>query len=262
MIIKNIILFELKDLIKSKWFFIYSTVVFIFSFIVIYFSSGKTNEIIATLTNFFLLVVPLYTMIFSVINLYESINFQNLLIIRGVNRRLIFFGKVLGLLLGLFLSFTLGILPIFIFYKKLENLFYIFFLLIFYSFLLHLIFIGIAFFISQFKLRLEISIGICILLWFFLYIIYDSIIFLIAINFGDYPLEKIILALLFLNPMDLIRTVLFIHGDLSIIMSYSSAIYIQVFGSHLGIVSGIFFLVFLSIFFLHSGLKKFLERDV
>lgn len=260
--IRNIIFFELKDIIKSKWFFIYSFVLFFFSFIVIYFSSGRTNEIIATLTNFFLLIIPLYTMIFGVVNLYESINFMNLLFSRGLSRTIVFFGKFLGLLLGLLLSYIFGSFPLFLFYPKLESFFYLFSLLIFYGLLLHFIFLSLAFFINQFQIRLELAIGISILLWFFFYILYDSIIFLISVNFGDYPLDKIILALIFLNPIDLIRTVLFIHGDLAIIMSYSSALYVSFFGSIMGILTGILFLIFFSIIFLRLGYSKFLKRDI
>lgn len=262
MIVKNLILFEIRDLMKSKWLYLYAMVLFFFNFIIVYFSTGSTNEILATITNFFLLIIPLYTMNFSIVNLYENINFQNLLIVRSISREIIYTGKFLGLFLGLLIGFIIGSLPFFIFFFKIKDFFYIFILLLFFGILLHLIFIGLGFLISQFNFRLEISLGTSIVLWFFGYIIYDSFIFLIAVNFGDYPLELVFITLLFLNPMDLIRTVLFIQGDLAILMSYSSAIYLHIFGTKLGIFTGVLYLLFFSFIVFSLGKKKFLYRDV
>jgi len=121
--IYNIIKFEVIDHIKSRWFFIYAALIFLFIYLVVYFSSGKPAEIIATITNFFLLILPLYSMLFGIINFYESLSFQSLLIVRSITRKEIFLGKYLGILLSLLLSFLVGILPIFIFYKKIINIY-------------------------------------------------------------------------------------------------------------------------------------------
>ncbi len=262
MMLKNLILFEILDLLKSKWLFLYAIVLFIFHFIVIYFSAGTTDEILATITNFYLLIIPLYTMIFSIVNLYENIHFQSLVIVRGISRNSIYKGKFLGLFFGLLFGFLFGILPFFLFFIKIQNFFYILFLLVFFGILLHFIFLGVGFLISQFNFRLEISLGVSIILWFFGYIIYDSFIFLIAVNFGDYPLESILIVLLFMNPMDLIRTTLFIQGDLAMLMSYSSAIYLQIFGSKWGIFTGVLYLLFFGMMIYFLGQKKFFSRDL
>ncbi|MEJ5273632.1 MAG: hypothetical protein WH035_05835, partial [Spirochaetota bacterium] len=58
-------------------------------------------------------------------------SFQSLLIVRSITRKEIFLGKYLGILLSLLLSFLVGILPIFIFYKKIIYSFLFIFLSIF-----------------------------------------------------------------------------------------------------------------------------------
>ncbi len=258
----NIVKFEIIDNIKSKWFFIYFFTNFIFIYLVLYFSTGKPSEIIATITNFFLLVLPIFTMLLGIINFYESINFQILILIRGVSRTTIFIGKYLGILLNLILSFILGFISIYLFYNKINNFIYIFLLLSFYSILLHFVFLSISFFISQFLTRLEIRIALAILIWFFLYILYDSLIFFITLEFGDYPIEPIILVMVLLNPLDLTRTILLLHGELSAIMSYSSALYMDKLGTFWGILIGIGILLLWSISFFIFSLKKFKTKDI
>jgi len=260
--IYNIIKFEVIDHIKSKWFFIYAALIFLFIYLVVYFSSGKPAEIIATITNFFLLILPLYSMLFGIINFYESLSFQSLLIVRSITRKEIFLGKYLGILLSLLLSFLVGILPIFIFYKKIINIIYILYILIFYSILLHAIFLSIAFFISQFSLRLELRVGMSIFFWFLFYILYDSLIFFLVLGFGDYPIEPIIVYLVMFNPIDLIRTILLLHGELSAIMSYSSAVYVKQLGSLWGLMIGIGILVIWTTIFNILAFRRFLKKDL
>ncbi|GIX41139.1 MAG: hypothetical protein KatS3mg129_0872 [Leptospiraceae bacterium] len=260
--LKNIIKFEIIDHIKSKWFFIYSFIIFIFTFVIVYFSTGKPSEIIATITNFFLLVLPLFSMLFGIINFYESLSFQNLLMIRGISRKEVFLGKYLGILFSLILSFIIGILPIFLFYNKITNIIYIINILLIYSILLHAVFLSISFFISQIPIRLEIHVGIAILYWFIFYILYDSLIFFIVLGFGDYPIEPIILLLVIINPIDLIRTILLLHGDLSAIMTYSSALYSKELGNMTGIILGILILIIWTITFYFYSFRKFNKKDL
>jgi len=260
--IKNIIKFEILDNIKSKWFFIYAFLIFLFTFIIVYFSSGKPSEIIATITNFFLMILPLFSLLLGIINFYESLNFQNLLLVRGISRKEIFLGKYLGILISLLLSFIIGISPILIFYKKIINIFYIIILLIIYSILLHTVFLSFSFLISQYFSRLEIRIGIAIFYWFVFYILYDSMIFLFALNFGDYPIEPFILVLVIFNPLDLVRTILLLHGELSAIMSYSSALYAKELGNTWGIIIGIFILIIWASTLYLFSFKRFQKKDL
>jgi Cu-processing system permease protein len=56
---------------------------------------------------------------------------------------------------------------------------------------------------------------------------------------GDYPLEKPILVLSMLNPIDLARILVLLKFDISALMGYTGAVFNRFFGSNLGVlVSG------------------------
>ena len=81
------------------------------------------------------------------------------------------------------------------------------------------------------------GIGIVLLLWFYFALIYDGIVLMILFTFSDYPLEKLTLLLIALNPIDLARVSIMLKMDVSALMGYTGALYKDFFGS----ASGIFF---------------------
>jgi Cu-processing system permease protein len=57
----------------------------------------------------------------------------------------------------------------------------------------------------------------------------------IILAFSDYPLEKLTLALVALNPVDLARIIMLLELDISALMGYTGAFYKNFFGSNWGI---------------------------
>jgi len=56
-----------------------------------------------------------------------------------------------------------------------------------------------------------------------------------ATIFADYPLEKPLLALMVLNPLDLARVILLMTFDAAALMGYTGAVFQRFFGSPLGL---------------------------
>jgi Cu-processing system permease protein len=52
--------------------------------------------------------------------------------------------------------------------------------------------------------------------------------------FSDYPLEKVIIGLAFLNPVDLARIAMLLQLDAAALMGYTGALFQHFFGSGLG----------------------------
>ncbi len=58
----------------------------------------------------------------------------------------------------------------------------------------------------------------------------------ILFAFRDYPIEKFILFLAFLNPVDLIRIIMLMQLDTAAIMGYTGAVFNEFLGSSKGII--------------------------
>ena len=58
----------------------------------------------------------------------------------------------------------------------------------------------------------------------------------IIFSFSDYPIEKLTLGLVALNPVDLARIIMLLELDISALMGYTGAFYKNFFGSSWGII--------------------------
>jgi Cu-processing system permease protein len=106
------------------------------------------------------------------------------------------------------------------------------------------------------------GIGATLLIWFYFTLIFDGFILFLLFRFSDYPLERFVIAISFLNPVDLVRILILLQIDISAIMGYTGALFKDFFGAGTGILlSG----VVLFLWFLipaRLSLKKFLRKDL
>ena len=58
---------------------------------------------------------------------------------------------------------------------------------------------------------------------------------LVATMFAEYPLERPMIALILLNPVDLARVVLLLQFDTAALMGYTGAVFQRFFGSAAGL---------------------------
>ncbi len=58
----------------------------------------------------------------------------------------------------------------------------------------------------------------------------------VVFSFSDYPLQKVTLGLVALNPVDFARIILLLKLDISALMGYTGAVYKNLFGSHWGMI--------------------------
>jgi len=110
------------------------------------------------------------------------------------------------------------------------------FTLMFSGLMLTLVFVALAFLASVLTRDKAKAIGLALLFWFYFSLIYDGILLWVIFNFSDYPLEKVTLGLVALNPVDLARIVMLLKLDISALMGYTGAFYKNFFGSSGGIL--------------------------
>ena len=73
-------------------------------------------------------------------------------------------------------------------------------------------------------------------MWLFFAVIYDGIILLSMMLFGDYPLDKVTLMVTMLNPIDLSRILILLKLDISALLGYTGAVFQKFFGTSSGVI--------------------------
>ena len=223
------------DLIRSYWTIIYFLFYLVITSIIIYFNGDITKSIVSMM-NIIIVLIPLISTIFGTIYNYNSREFTELLLAQPVKRSSLFLGQYLGLALSLSLSFIAGIsIPFLLngifFTEQVRN----FLLLLLSGTSLSFCMSAIAYWIA---LRNENKIkgfGIALFVWLFLAILYDGIILLLLLSFKDYPTENLAIVLTFLNPIDLSRVMIMLGLDISALMGYTGAVFLNFFGTMKGI---------------------------
>lgn len=258
--LKNIIAFEFSDALRSRWTLVYTILLFSFSFFLLSMSSG-VEDVTISLLNFELLLVPLFLLIYGTISFYNSLSFQRVILALGVLRRTLYSGYFIGRLLGILPGYVVGIVLAFIFsgsFNAVGSLT----LILFYGVLLHVVFLAFAFFLSQLSERIEVLLAMALGLWFFLYILYDSLLLVVVIFLGDYPLEYVLVFLTFLNPIDTTRAVILMQGNLASLMTHASALYAKLLAGFVGVGLGTLALFAWAALSYLKGLRLYKKRDL
>lgn len=256
MVNNKLLKYIIFDLLRSKVILFYAIFLFIFTYLVIYLGSDVSKALVSIL-NIVLLLVPLVSIIFGTMYFYNMREFMELLLAQPVSRRNIFLGEYVGLSLSLSVGFVIGTgVPLLIFGINKSS----FFLLMVGS-LLTFVFVGLSFLASVLTNDKVKGIGISILIWFYMSIIFDGLILLILFLFDEYPLEKALLVLITLNPIDLGRIMILLNLDISVLMGYTGALYKKIFGTWIGMGSSFTLLILWIIIPAFIALKIFNKKD-
>ncbi len=183
-----------------------------------------------SLLNIILIVLPLVSIVFATIHLYNSYEFMELMLAQPLRRSDIFLGEYLGMAASLCIAFGIGVgVPVLLYEGSVRGL-----TLVVCGLLLTLAFVSMAFLSTVLARDKARGIGLALLLWFFCTILYDGIVLMSMFAFSDYPLEKVVMALTFLNPVDLARIAMLLQLDAAALMGYTGALFQHFFGSALG----------------------------
>lgn len=249
--------YVLYDIVRNRFVLLYTLFLLVvtLSMFSLDSDSGKST---LSLLNIILLVVPLVSVIFTTIYFFNSYEFIELLLSQPVNRTTIFLAEFFSVALALCCAFLIGVgLPL-VFLNFSESSAF----LILAGLLLTFVFASLAFASSVFTRDKAKGIGISLLFWFYFTLIFDGFIIYIIYSFSDYPLEKVTLVLVSLNPVDLARIIILLKLDLSALMGYTGAFYKNFFGNGLGIAYSLLFLVLWTILPLLLAIRKFARKDI
>jgi Cu-processing system permease protein len=128
--------------------------------------------------------------------------------------------------------------------------------------LLTLAFVSLAFLASTLTSDKAKGIGLSLMTWFYCAIVFDGLVLLFLFAFSDYPLEKAMIVLTALNPIDLGRVMILLQLDISALMGYTGALYQKFFGSGYGLIFSVVLQIFWIIIPLLVALKVFRKKDL
>jgi Cu-processing system permease protein len=227
----RIVKYVFYDLLRTRFILLYTGLLLISTLVLFQFDSDP-GKIILSLLNIILMVVPLVSIVFATIHFFNSYEFIELMLAQPVNRKVIFLSEFVALALSLCLAFMIGVgIPMLAFGAASGGL-----ALLFSGLMLTLVFVSLAFLASVLTRDKAKAIGLALLFWFYFSLIYDGLLLWVIFSFGDYPLEKVTLALVALNPVDLARIIMLLKLDISALMGYTGAFYKNFFGSQWGLI--------------------------
>jgi Cu-processing system permease protein len=218
----------------------------------------NANKGLLSLLNIVLIIVPLFSLLFSTIYIYNSAEFIELLVSQPLQRKNIWLSFSFGLAISLSLSFIMGIgVPVLLFQFNAIG-----FLLIIVGILLSIIFVAIALWAAvQIRDKAK-GIGMAILLWMYFSLLFDGFVLFLLFQFSDYPLEKPMILLSALNPIDLGRILILLKLDISAMMGYTGAIFKDFFGTIAGVAIAFLTLALWIAIPLYYSTRKFNRKDL
>ncbi len=254
---KKIIKYVVIDILRSRIVLAYTLFLLAMSLSVLNLEDNAAKGLLSLL-NVILIIVPLVSIIFSTIYVYNSSEFLELLVSQPLKRKTILLSLFIGLSISLTIAFLVGAgIPILIYAATSTGI-----MMLMIGLLLSVIFVSIAVLASITTRDKAKGIGKSILMWLYFSILFDGLVLFFLFQLSDYPVEKGLVAVSALNPIDLGRILILLQMDISALMGYTGAIFKDFFGTALGTGIAFFVLISWMTIPLMFSIKKFNSKDL
>ena len=254
---KKIIKYVMSDILQNRIVLVYTFFLLVTSLSVFSLEDSSSKGLLSLL-NIILLIVPLVSIIFSTIYVYNSAEFIELLVSQPLKRKVIWLSLFSGLAGSLSIAFFIGVgIPVLLFQPNAIG-----YMMTGIGILLSIIFVAIAM-LAAVKTRDKAKgIGVAILLWLYFSILFDGLVLFLLFQFADYPLEKAMIGISALNPIDLSRILILLHMDVSAMMGYTGAVFKDFFGTGTGMAISFGVLLVWCILPVWISTRKFNRKDL
>lgn len=253
----KIIKYVLLDILRSRIMLAYTLFLLLLSFGIFSLEDNSTKGLLSLL-NIILIVVPLVSILFAAIYVYNSAEFLELLVSQPLQRRTIWLSLYAGLASSLFTAFFVGAgIPVLIYEPSATGL-----TMLGVGLALSVLFAGIAMIATVNTRDKAKGIGLSILLWLYFSVLFDALVLFILFQFGDYPLEKFMVFASAFNPIDLGRILVLLRMDVSALMGYTGAIFKDFFGTATGLAVAWSVLAVWVVVPVWLSLRKFKRKDL
>lgn len=249
--------YTILDIVKSKVLIAYTLLLAIIC-LSIFMADADVTKGLVSVTTVVMIIVPLVSIVYATTYYFNAYEFTELLVSQPISRKDILMGKFIGISISILGAFAVGVcIPVAIFAFSSTGL-----TMMLSGALLTLSFISLAFLASTKTRDKAKGIGIALMIWFYCSIIFDGLILLFLFAFNDYPLEKAMIVITALNPIDIARILILLQLDISALMGYTGALYQQFFGSGSGFVFSLFIQIIWITIPIWISLKIFKNKDL
>lgn len=254
---RTIVKYVLLDLLRNRIIIVYTLILAALSLSVLNIDNN-TSKGLLSLLNITLLFVPIISILFATIYLFNSIEFTELLLAQPIKRRTMLLSEYIGIAFALSVAYLLGIgLPLIFIAPCIASV-----MLLISGLFLTLIFSALALLIFVLFKDKTKGIGASIILALFFTLLFDGLLIGFIYSFGDYPIDKAVIGLISFNPIDLARVLVLLKLDVAVLMGYSGALFKKFLGSSFGSIYTIVCMLFWVILPLLLSVRKFKRKDL
>ncbi|TRX29370.1 ABC transporter permease subunit [Flavobacterium franklandianum] len=245
------------DILKNKIVLVYTLILALLSWSSFGLEDNSAKGLL-TILNVILFTVPLVSILFATIYLYNSSEFIELLLSQPVKRKKIWLSLFLGLSLSMVAAFFIGAgIPLLVNAPDSVGI-----MMVIVGCLISIIFVALAFLSSILTRDKAKGIGIAIMTWLYFALLFDGLVLFLLFQFSEYPIEKAMVAVTAFSPIDLARIQILLQLDVSAMMGYTGAIFKDFFGTAIGLMVSFMFLCLWAIIPFYISLKKFKNKDL
>jgi Cu-processing system permease protein len=249
--------YVLLDILRNRFMIAYSLVLLLISFSLFMLEDNPQKALLG-LMNVVLFIVPLVSLIFSTIYLYNASEFIELMLSQPIQRKVLLTRMYGGLSLSFMAATLVGIgVPMLIYSASIPGL-----VLLLAGVLLSIVFSAVALLATVLTRDKARGIGVALLLWVYFSFIFDGLVLMLLFQFADYPLETPMIVLAMMNPIDLARIFLLLQVDMSAMLGFTGALFQKFFGSFSGMFISLLSLMLWVLLPLYISVKKFNARDL
>lgn len=247
----------LVDILRNKIVLTYALILAILSWSSFALEDTSAKGLL-TILNVILFTVPLVSVLFSTIYLYNSSEFIEMLLSQPVKRTKIWWSLFFGLSLSMVLAFLVGAgIPLLVNSPDAVG-----FMMIATGSLISAIFVSLAFLSAMLTRDKAKGIGMAIMIWLYFALLFDGLVLFLLFQLSDYPIENMMVGLTALSPIDLARILILLHLDVSAMMGYTGAIFKDFFGTSTGLLVSFLLLCLWALIPFLISLKRFRGRDL
>ncbi|MFT3946339.1 MAG: ABC transporter permease [Agriterribacter sp.] len=254
---KKILKYVIIDILRNKIVLAYTIFLLVLSLSIFNLEDSSAKGILSLL-NIVLIIVPMVSILFAAIYIYNSAEFLELLVSQPLKRKAIWLSMFGGLSVSLVAAFFIGVgIPVLLYEASPTGI-----MLIMSGVLLTIIFVAMALLAAVSIRDKARGIGTVILLWLYFSLLFDGIVLFILFQFADYPVEKAMIGITALNPIGLSRILVLLKMDVSAMMGYTGAVFKDFFGTTTGMIIS---LLTLSLWIVLPGwisVRRFNKKDL
>ncbi|MEO6066806.1 MAG: ABC transporter permease subunit [Gemmatimonadota bacterium] len=227
---------QLKEGSRSHPILGYALLLFLLTDTLFRFGGGGPR-VVLSLINVVLLLVPLVGAVFGTMYFHQARGFTLFLLAQPVGRRPLLAALYLGLTIPLALALLLGLGLPFLWHAAPEAALW--------RPLVALLAVGVLLTFTATALALVVAVrvedrarglAVALLIWIVGAVLFDGLLLLITMTFDRWPLERPLLVLILLDPLDLGRVLLLLQMDRAALLGYTGALFARFFGSGVGVV--------------------------